>query len=115
MRERGSEELNGKKKKPSQQHPWVCPEELCESKLCPSRCQQWKQTELLLPQCPTCPSGAKSSHRLDDLAPEDLHSGGGDDGQGLQGAAVVLTCVIQAQCDERFAGTLGAVCPDLVH
>lgn len=84
-------------------------------KLCPSRCQQWKQTELLLPQCPTCPSRAKSSHQLDDLAPEDLRSGGGDDGQGLQGVAVVLTCVIQAQCDERFAGTLGAVCPDLVH
>ena len=42
-------------------------------------------------------------------------SSGRDDGQGLLGAAVVLTCVIQAQCDERFARTLGAVCPDLVH
>lgn len=33
----------------------------------------------------------------------------------LLGTAVVLTCVIQAQCDEGLARTLRPVCPDLVH
>lgn len=33
----------------------------------------------------------------------------------LLGGTVILTCVIQAQCEERLARALRTVCPDFVN
>ena len=77
-------------KKPSQQHPQVCPEELCKNKLCQSRWQVGgncgNKLNSCCIKCPMCQGGAKSSNQLKlDLDSEDFRLGEGANGRGPSG------------------------------